>query len=76
MSVNVQVIVSFAIDGKMQPLYVAYEGETRKVLSTYVSHKDQSWITFECSIQIENTARAVRLHYSIRDHLWKMNFDY
>lgn len=69
---RVQVIATFALDGKMQPLYVAHEGYTRKILSSYISHEDFAWITFKCSIQVEDTVRSITLNYSIKDHLWDM----
>lgn len=70
--VRVQAIISFSDDGKMQPLYIAHRGESRKVLSSYVSHEDLAWITYECSIQIDDMVRSVTLLYSIREHAWDM----
>lgn len=70
--IKVQAIISFSDDGKMQPLYIAHNGESRKVLSSYVSHEDFAWITYECSVQIDDMVRSVTLLYSIRTHAWDM----
>lgn len=70
--VEIEMIAKFATDGRMQPLYAYKDGTTIKVLSSYLSHVDSIFLTYECSLNIYNQIRNVQLNYKIDEHKWFM----
>lgn len=75
--VPVAVVVNFANDGRMQPIYVRVvmndESEETITIDGVQSHKEiPGGISYTCNVKIGNRQRHIILNYYVKNHIWYM----